>query len=185
MTTTIPQHLSTSNERYTPKEVIEPIRAALGGVINLDPASCWEANKVVKAERYFSPERNEDGLTMPWYGSMFCNPPYGKHANGISNQLLWTLTICQKYARGEFDQLILLVNAAMGDSFFRHIWANADLVCFPSKRIRFNDQNGNPLPQPPNANVLAYFGKRPTLVIANLGKLGAVTMCLNQSEMLQ
>lgn len=174
----LPQHLSTSNERYTPTAIIEPVRAALGGVINLDPASCWEANKTIKAERYYSPERNEDGLLMPWYGNAFCNPPYGKHRSGVSNLLLWTKVLTEKYRKGEFDQMIYLVNAATGDAFFREIWDHADLVCFPFKRIRFNDEQGKPLTQPPNANVLAYFGRRPTLVVHHLSKIGAVVIRL-------
>lgn len=182
MSQPLPQHLSTSNERYTPPEIIEPVRAALGGVINLDPASCVVANLAVKAERYYSLARGQDGLTLPWWGSVFLNPPYGKHASGTSNQLLWTKVLAAKIERREVDQAILLVNAATGDSFFKVIWRYARYVCFPFKRIRFLDETGQPLPQPPNANVLAYFGVVASLPIYHLGKIGAVVKCLNSEE---
>ncbi len=68
------QHSSKSNEHYTPPEVCELARAALGGEIDLDPASCEQANTIVRARRYFT--RRDDGLSLPWTGeNVFLNPP--------------------------------------------------------------------------------------------------------------
>ncbi len=43
---------------------------------------CQECGAVaicnIRAERYFSPERNENGLAVPWFGRVFLNPPGGK-----------------------------------------------------------------------------------------------------------
>ena len=70
----IPQHLSKTNEHYTPKHVVETSRTVMGD-IDLDPASCVEANETVKAKRaYMLPD---DGLELPWRGRVFCNPPGG------------------------------------------------------------------------------------------------------------
>lgn len=71
---TLAQHLSTTQEHYTPVEIVEAARSVLG-VIDLDPASCLEAQRVVKAERFFT--RGVNGLVQPWRGRVFLNPPGG------------------------------------------------------------------------------------------------------------
>lgn len=64
-----------SAEQYTPPWVISIVRELLGG-IDLDPCSCELANGVVNAETYYTAEM--DGLSLPWYGLVFVNPPGGK-----------------------------------------------------------------------------------------------------------
>jgi hypothetical protein len=70
----IPQHLSLTQEHYTPDHVVEAARRTLGG-IDLDPASCALANERVKAERWFG--LPGDGLAEEWFGRVFLNPPGG------------------------------------------------------------------------------------------------------------
>ena len=72
----IAQHLSNSVEHYTPVDVVEAAREVLGA-IDLDPASCEEAQKVVRAARWIG--LPDDGLAAhsTWAGRTFCNPPGG------------------------------------------------------------------------------------------------------------
>jgi hypothetical protein len=77
MTTPLPtaaRHSSESSEHHTPPSIVEPARVTLG-VIDLDPASCEEANGWTKATRIFT--REDDGYTKPWSGRVFLNPPGG------------------------------------------------------------------------------------------------------------
>lgn len=177
----LPQHLSTSNERYTPPEIIEPVRRAFGGVIALDPASCEQANKTIKALQYFT--ENDNGLARPWLApTVWCNPPYGTNADlGVANQLLWAKKIASEYAAGNFRQGALLVSAATGDAFFRAIWATATLVIFPYRRIKFLDESGNRLASPPNANAIAYYGRELHQAIEHFSGIGAVVRCISRS----
>ncbi len=59
----------------TPEKEVELCRQALGGQIDLDPASCYEANLRVRAKSFYDEKMN--GLVRPWHGAVFLNPPYG------------------------------------------------------------------------------------------------------------
>jgi len=60
-------------EWYTPAQYVELARSVLGE-IDLDPASSPEAQKVVRAKKFF--DKNIDGLKQNWDGRVFLNPPY-------------------------------------------------------------------------------------------------------------
>lgn len=69
------RHSSETVEHFTPPDIVEAARAALGG-IDLDPASCAEANRTVKAHRFFA--RKENGFRREWHAkTVFLNPPGG------------------------------------------------------------------------------------------------------------
>lgn len=70
----IPQHLSLFTEHGTPPYIADAAREVMGG-IDCDPASCTEANKVIRALTYFEPP--QDGMLRDWDGRVFLNPPGG------------------------------------------------------------------------------------------------------------
>lgn len=59
---------SEGDQWYTPAPVIALARRILGE-IDLDPASCPEAQRVVRAARYYA----VGGLALPWQGRVWCN----------------------------------------------------------------------------------------------------------------
>lgn len=68
------RHTCDSPEWYTPASFVEAARRVMGR-IDLDPASHAEANLTVKADVFYTEADN--GLTQPWFGSIFINPPGG------------------------------------------------------------------------------------------------------------
>lgn len=66
-----------NNEWYTPPEYTHAARECMGA-INLNPASCEIANRTVRATTYYTIE--DDGLTKPWYGRVWLNPPYSRNS---------------------------------------------------------------------------------------------------------
>jgi len=120
-------------ERYTPAKYIRMVKEVFGGEIELDPASCEEANKVVGANRFFTIEDN--GLEQSWQAeTLFLNPPYRKILPWV-NKLLTELSIHPKL------QAILLVNVCTDTEWFKEIYEASEFIgvsiCFVKGRIKF------------------------------------------------
>lgn len=76
MTTPAALHSSEDPSWGTPLWIIDAVREALGGEIELDPCSSVAANVGVRATRIIAPP--DDGLVQPWIGErVFVNPPGG------------------------------------------------------------------------------------------------------------
>lgn len=60
------------DERYSTRETVEWCKARAGvDAFDLDVAACEESHW---APRWYS--KAEDGLRRPWFGRVWCNPPY-------------------------------------------------------------------------------------------------------------
>ncbi len=99
--TMIAQHRSKSNEHYTPPWIASLARETFGGPIHLDPASCEAANRLIGAERYFAEQ--DDGLSLPWEGNVFLNPPGKRRRLGnedVSQAAFWWASLAVRFADG-------------------------------------------------------------------------------------
>jgi len=154
----LPQHLSKTNEHYTPAKYVDAARSVMGS-ITLDPASCELANRTVKADQIYT--QADDGLLQVWSGNVWCNPPYGKRTmpSGklVSNKRLWVDRCTQAYLSGEVDQVCLLVTASTGDQWFRPLWGH--WVCLPYERIHFCSPDGYEVGNP-GSSAIVYMGPR-------------------------
>jgi DNA N-6-adenine-methyltransferase Dam/ParB-like nuclease family protein len=74
-------------EWYTPAAILDAARSVLGA-IDLDPASCIEAQQTVNATTYYTDET--DGLAQHWTGRVWLNPPYAADLIGqfVSDTLI-------------------------------------------------------------------------------------------------
>lgn len=151
-------HSSEISEWVTPPSIVELARIVLG-CIDLDPASSERANTIVQATKFYNEE--QDGLTLPWNGSIWCNMPYGfledEDGKQRSSVQIWLDKAWAELDALRMQQGIFLVNSSTDRTWFHPLW---DLcLCFPYKRIRFLDPvKLEQTKQPAQANTLAYFG---------------------------
>jgi hypothetical protein len=143
---------SEENEWYTPPKWIEAARKAMGG-IDVDPASCDEAQKHIKAKKFFTIA--DDGLSKVWRGRVWLNPPYSRETcpKFIEKLLLY-------YREEAVSQACVLVNNATETAWLQDLLKASSAVFFPAGRISFLDRSGKPANKPLQGQLIAYLGER-------------------------
>jgi ParB family chromosome partitioning protein len=137
-------------EWYTPTEYLETARRVLG-TIDLDPASCLDANAVVQASRFYTAE--DDGLQYRWSGRVWLNPPYR-----VRLVQLFTQKLVRHVVAGDIDAAIVLTNNATDTRWFRVMADVASAICFKTGRISFWS-SGRSSKTPLQGQAFVYFGK--------------------------
>ena len=142
--------LTGNTEWYTPELYVNLARKVMGG-IDLDPASNAYAQKVVKAEQFYT--EDDDGLNQAWWGRVWLNPPYATPA-----VQQFTEKLCDEFEDGTVKQAILLTN----NSTDTHWWQAAAKVatgcCLMEGRIRFYNPSGVS-GSPTHGQTFLYFGE--------------------------
>lgn len=138
-------HSNNSPEWYTPPDLVEKIRKVLGK-IDLDPASCAQANEVVKAGVYYTEEL--DGLKQVWFGNVFLNPP----SRCSTCEKRCTCKLPLKFMTRMFDEFYnctldsaVYLGFSLGQLKYlgRQVFAPEDVrICILDKRIQFVPQSG-------------------------------------------
>ena len=116
------------DEWYTPSEYIEAARTVMGG-IDLDPASCDVAQEVVQAAAYYT--KQDNGLAMPWMGSVWLNPPYSMP---LIRQFVTKLI--DQYEGGNVTEAVILTNNSSDTAWFHDLLSRYP-ACFTRGRVQF------------------------------------------------
>lgn len=159
------RHSMDSPEWYTPEPFVEAARRVMGA-IDLDPASHEEANRTVKAAKYYT--EAENGLMQEWRGRVFLNPPGGL-VGEFWKKLITSHDVPEAIWIGySLEQLQTL--QCVGAGMTPLDWS----MCIPNRRIAFVENEAkqaqrfakliavgkkpNPKSSPSHANYITYVG---------------------------
>lgn len=143
----------------TPMNIAALAREALGGVIDLDPCSCLEANKRVEAIYFYSEKSN--GLIRNWEGNIYLNPPY-ESAGGAEE---WIEKLIDEIEVGNTKQAITVLNLqSVPTLWFPRVRSVASSHAIFARRIQFHgplSRSGNSpaYGASKNGTIFSYFGK--------------------------
>lgn len=114
---------SLKDEWLTPPEILQAT-----GPYDLDPCSPigrpWDT-----AALHYTVE--DDGLSRPWHGTVWCNPPYGNQT------WLWLSKLAE---HGNGIALIFARTETAG--FAEEVWGKADALLFLHGRLHFHHADG-------------------------------------------
>jgi hypothetical protein len=175
--TGIAQHQSISNERYTPRKIVEAERELMGG-IDFDPFSCSRANELIQARAFCSLENGLNGFKCAWSlegkpTNTHCNPPGGKldrktlepvgKGPGLSSAAVAWAKLMHEWQTGNVAQAVFI---GFNLEILRtsQEWIEKGIpgcssfpLCFPDERLRFwNDDTAEDEGSPTCANVIVY-----------------------------
>lgn len=112
------------DEWLTPPEIIEAL-----GHFDLDP--CAPVNRPWDtADDHYT--HFDDGLVKPWFGRVWCNPPYGRET------ACW-LARCAEHG----NAMALIFARTETRMFFDHVWGRADALLFIEGRLHFHHVDGS------------------------------------------
>ncbi len=152
---------------------MESVRAVMG-YVDLDPASCLEANKVVKAKRFYT--IRDDGLSKNWRAeNVWLNPPRGTEER-VSVQSIWSRRLIAHYRRKEIKkEAMFIVRAVIGYIWFEDIWNLCPNICLLSKRpAYYRGFVGAPSNEDQITGAIFYLGENPKnfqKMFTNLGRV--------------
>lgn len=139
----------------TPPEILRPL-----GDFDLDPCAPpvrpWEIARVHYTEA-------DDGLSKPWFGRVWCNPPFGREA------VKWL-----RRMRDHGNGIALIPARTETAMFYETVWGGADAVLFIEGRPHFHYVDGSRAPFNSGAPIcLVAYGLSNVLTLERCG-LGVV-----------
>lgn len=133
-----------SNHWATPPGVIAALQAEFGQ-FDLDP--CCRA-ETAKAPTFYT--EADDGLSKPWFGSVFLNPPYSKPAP-------WLEKAIQETSSGSARLVVALLPVRTDTRWFHSLVKDQAQIKFIQGRVKWLGWQGTPIPSPKSPNMLAVY----------------------------
>jgi len=121
---------SASDEWPTPQWLADALAAEFGP-FDLDPAATADN---AKAPLFYT--KDDDGLSQPWKGRVFLNPPYGRQLTR------WLAKARAEVAAGNAEIVVALVPVRTGTRWWAEAARDAALVLFWPARIKFGSTDG-------------------------------------------
>jgi len=142
------------DEWLTPPELLRKL-----GPFDLDPCSPvarpWDT-----ATRHYTIA--DDGLSQPWAGRVWCNPPYGLEA------ARWLARMAE-HGRG----VALIFARTETAMFFEYVWSRASAVLFLRGRLHFHHVDGTRAAANAGApSCLVAYGDNDRAILSDCGIAG-------------
>ena len=157
------------DEWYTPPVIIEACRGAMGG-IDLDPASCEIAQRYVKAKRYFTAE--DDGLSQPWSGRVFLNPPYSKKGG----KQAFIAKLAAEFDAGNVTASTVVLSYDFSAKWFEPLRGRYAALCLLHGRVQFYKETPEDGQNPALGTSIVYLGPNVPAFTAAVGALGDIVV---------
>ena len=144
-----------NKETYlTPPHILEAL-----GEFDLDPCSPIGRPWDTAITHYTI---NDDGLLMPWWGRVWCNPPYGKKLGDWLKKMAWHANgIALTFARTDTK------------AFQEHVFPNAWSMKFIKGRLSFCDITGKPVGRASAPSLLIAYTEQDAEILEDSGIDGA------------
>jgi len=129
------------------------------GQFDLDPCASvdrpWDT-----AKHHYTAE--DDGLMQPWFGRVWCNPPYGPKMRSFLFKL----------AKHKEGGIALVFARTETKAFFDTVWDEADAILFLKGRLKFHKPDGSVGGTAGSPSVLIAYGQREVKVLENCDLTG-------------
>lgn len=137
---------TSTNQYGTPPSLIRKLERALGGRFDLDPCSGSEVDPIAE-ERY---TKEDDGLSQPWFGNVFVNPPFSEVGD-------WVRKAYDEQRNGDAERVVMLLPVRLATGYFHDHITDADAICFLRGRLDYYNGDGE-MKGAPFASYLVVFG---------------------------
>ena len=144
MTTSTKPEWWTTDHWSTPPEIVRGLEAEFGA-FTLDP--CCTAI-TAKAPTFYTPET--DGLSKPWSGNVFLNPPYSKPGP-------WLRKAREETESGRARLVVALLPVSTDTRWFHDYVRDVAELRFVRGRIKFFGWMGTPIGSPKQPSMLAIY----------------------------
>lgn len=155
-----------SNEYATPRKITRNIAETLpteGDKFDLDAASGAE-DEPHAHDRYTI---EDDGLTTPWHGWVWCNPPWSSPANDGRMKTAWLRRAVAHVDRENVDGVVMLLPDDCTPAWFTKYGSTCDYLTFAG-RIQYEGADRNPA----FGSMLMTWGDVPRETVTALADIG-------------
>jgi hypothetical protein len=136
--------IGASDEWYTPAEIFRALKMRF----DLDPCSPGSGHWVPAGKIYTAAD---DGLSKPWVGTVFMNPPFG----GRNGHVPWLRKFIA-HANG-----IAIVRAYTSSSWWHEYMPSVHAILFPKGKTKFVRPDGTVGKAPGHGIAIAAMGVEP------------------------
>ncbi len=142
-----------TNDWLTPPRLVRML-----GDFDLDPCACPNPPWALAKKSYTPPQ---NGLSLPWEGRVFCNPPYGPYVEDWVKRM------------GAHGNGILLIFSRTETAAWRWVWQTGDAFLFPEGRVSFYRPDGKRAKSGTAPSALIAYGAANLAALRDSGIAGA------------